>query len=175
MGNDKSKIKNIVYSAMAVALVTVATMIIRIPSPKMGYINFGDIMIFITAAILGEKIGFIAGGLGSAFADILGGYFIFAPATFIIKGIEGFIFAVLVKKDKEGRLKIQSIIFASILSALWMVLGYFIYEYLIFGIGTAYPNLPANLIQGGVSAAASIPILLAAEKSGIIFKLKINK
>ncbi|SKA94793.1 Uncharacterized membrane protein [Caloramator quimbayensis] len=175
MVNEKSKIKNIVYTAMAIALVTVATMIIRIPSPKMGYINFGDIMIFITAAILGRKIGFAAGGLGSAFADILGGYFIYAPATFIIKGIEGLILAMLVKKDKEGNLKSQSIVVASILSALWMVLGYFIYEYFMFGVGTAYPNVPANLIQGGVSAAVAIPILLAAEKSGIMFKLKINR
>lgn len=169
------KIKSIVYTSMAIALVTVATMIIRIPSPKMGYINFGDIMIFITAAILGKRIGFIAGGLGSAFADILGGYFIYAPATFVIKGLEGFIFALIVKRDKDGNLKAASITLSSIISALWMVMGYFIYEYFMFGIGTAYPNVPANMIQGIVSAAVSIPIILATVKSGITLKLKINR
>lgn len=169
------KIKNIVYTSLAVALVTVATMIIRIPSPKMGYINFGDIMIFITAAILGRKIGFVAGGLGSAIADILGGYFIYSPATFIIKGLEGLIFAFLIKKDANGNIKSASIFVASIVAGMWMVLGYFIYEYFMFGIGNAFPNVPANMIQAGVSAAAAIPIVLAAQKSGITLKLRIDR
>ena len=41
------------------------------------------------ALVFGWRIGGIAGGVGSALADALGGYFIWAPWTLIIKGIEG--------------------------------------------------------------------------------------
>jgi amino acid permease len=45
-----------------------------------------------------------------------------------------------------------------------MVLGYFIYEYILFGLGTALPSKPSNLLQGGVSAVAAVPIVLALKK-----------
>lgn len=169
-GQSENKLKNMTYTAMAIALVTVSTMVIRIPSPKEGYINFGDIMIFITAALLGKRNGFIAGGIGSAMADILSSYAIYAPGTFLIKGLEGFMFGLLIKKNSEGNINIFTAVIASIISAAWMAAGYFLYECLIYGIGTALPNIPANLLQGGISAAAALPILLAVKKAGFMFK-----
>ena len=64
-------LKKIVYTAMSIALVTVATMIIRIPTGE-GYVNFGDIFIFIIAALIGKRTAVIAGGVGSAIADLIG-------------------------------------------------------------------------------------------------------
>ena len=171
MDNTK-KLKALVYTSLCIAIVTLSTMIIRIPSPKNGYINFGDIMIFATAALIGKRTGFIAGGVGSALADILGGYIIYAPGTFIIKGIEGLIFALIVKKDSDDNINILSASIAALAASLWMVFGYFIYEYFIFGIGIALPDVPANLIQGIVSAAAVIPIIMAVKKSGLTIKIE---
>jgi uncharacterized membrane protein len=42
-----------------------------------------------------------------------------------------------------------------------MVLGYFLYESLTFGVTTAIPSIPGNLVQGGVSAFAAVPIIIA--------------
>lgn len=166
------KLKALVYTSLCIAIVTLATMIIRIPSPKNGYINFGDIMIFATAALIGKKTSFIAGGVGSALADILGGYIIYAPGTFIIKGIEGLIFALIIKRNNISNNNILSASIASVAASLWMVFGYFIYEYFIFGIGSAIPDVPGNLIQGLVSAAAVIPIIIAVKKSGLTIKIE---
>jgi Predicted membrane protein len=177
MNNSSSiKLKFIIYTGLSIAMVALATMAIKIPSIKGGYINFGDIMIFITAAFLGKTAGFLAGGIGSAMADILLTYTIYAPATFIIKGLEGLMCALLIgniNKAKPSRL-----IIAMAVSAAWMVFGYFMYEYKIgsllfanpdFGAVAAIANLLGNILQGAVSAAAALPFILTLRKTGISF------
>ena len=83
--------RDIITSAIFAAVVCAATLLIRIPVPATsGYINLGDSMVFISALLFGGKIGGISGGVGSALADILGGYGSWAPFTLIIKGAEGF-------------------------------------------------------------------------------------
>ena len=76
--------------ALLTALVAAATRVIQIPTPATkGYVNLGDGMIFVAALLFGGSIGGIAGGIGSALADILGGYANWALPTLIIKGLEG--------------------------------------------------------------------------------------
>jgi len=88
--------KRIAFIALSSALVFIATTIftVYIPATR-GYFNLGETMIYLTALTLGPTIASIAGGLGSALADIVLGYHIYAPATFIIKSIEGFIVGTL--------------------------------------------------------------------------------
>ncbi len=77
-----------------IALVAVSTMIVRVPIPQTtGYMNLGDSMVLLSASFFGPVGGFIAGGIGSALADILGGYPQWALWTLIIKGIEALLVA----------------------------------------------------------------------------------
>ncbi|WDC83893.1 ECF transporter S component [Caloramator sp. mosi_1] len=161
--NKNQKVSKIVTLAMAIALVTVCTMVIRIPSIK-GYTNFGDIMIFVVAAVFGRKYGFIAGGLGSMLADLLGGYFIYAPATLIIKGIEGFIFAIVYEKLNQET-TIATLI-AGLIAATEMMLGYFAFNYYMNGYASAIGSLiPGDLTQGLVSSIVAVPIVIAIKKT----------
>lgn len=162
------KLLFIVYAALSIALVILSTMVIRIPTIK-GYVNFGDTMIFVIAIVLGKKTGFLGGAFGSAIADILGGYAIYAPGTFIIKGLEGLICALLVWKGSDNKLNTSSLIISPVVAGLWMVLGYFIYEYILFGFGVAFPDIFTNLLQGGVSAVAAIPIVFTIRKMHFSF------
>lgn len=171
---ETSKVKIMVYTAMAIAMVTLSTLSIRIPTIK-GYVNFGDIMIFVSAILIGKRTGFIAGGVGSAIADLIGGYTIFAPGTFIIKGIEGFICGMLIKRNEDGRLNVPSVALSCVLSAAWMILGYFLYEYGVFGAPTAIAGVPANILQGGVSAVAVVPIVMALKKTNVSFNIENQK
>ena len=68
------------------SMVCVATMIIKIPSPMKGYLNIGDCIVLLCGWLLAPGYGFVAAGLGSALADMLSGYVVYAPATFLIKG-----------------------------------------------------------------------------------------
>ncbi|MCK5390341.1 MAG: ECF transporter S component, partial [Candidatus Thorarchaeota archaeon] len=88
--SGKNSAVNIALLAIMAALVTIMTLVIRIPYPgTSGYFNFGDTMVMLSGFLLGPIGGFFAGGVGSAVADVVGGYPHWAPFTFIIKGFEG--------------------------------------------------------------------------------------
>ena len=57
-------------TAVFMALTCVATMVVQIPIP-LGYAHLGDSVILICAFFFGPVVGALAGGIGSAMADIL--------------------------------------------------------------------------------------------------------
>ena len=79
-----SKTKVMIKMAIMIALIYLATFFIKIPSIN-GYTHLGDCMIFLSVLILGTKRGALAGGIGAALADYLGGYIIWVIPTFFIK------------------------------------------------------------------------------------------
>ena len=83
----KEKTRKLVTAALLAALTCVATMVIKIPSPLHGYLNLGDGVVLLAGWVLTPGYGFLAAGLGSALADLISGYLIYAPATFLIKGL----------------------------------------------------------------------------------------
>ena len=84
----KDNLKKHVITALFAALTFAATMAVRIPTPGTnGYIHPGDALVILSGVILGPSNGFLAAGIGSALADLLGGYFVYVPITFLIKGI----------------------------------------------------------------------------------------
>ena len=83
-----NNLKKLILAALFAALSCVATMSIRIPTPGTGgYIHPGDAIVILSGVILGPVWGFLAGGIGSALSDLIGGYFIYVPITFVIKGL----------------------------------------------------------------------------------------
>ena len=102
----KINTKRIVMTALFAALACVATMSIRIPTPGTnGYIHPGDAIVILSGIILGPVYGALAAGLGSAMSDLLGGYFIYVPITFIIKALiamlSGYAFKKISHKGKH--------------------------------------------------------------------------
>ncbi|MCD6410302.1 MAG: ECF transporter S component [Candidatus Verstraetearchaeota archaeon] len=84
--------RELALAAVFTALVCVATMSIQVYIPATrGYFNVGEVMVYTAALLLGARLGAVAGGVGSALADLLTGYVVYAPATLVIKGCEGFI------------------------------------------------------------------------------------
>jgi uncharacterized membrane protein len=147
-------------SLMAVmsALVTVGTLIIRIPNPMGGYFNVGDVMIFVAALTFTPLIGGVAGGLGSAIADIIG-FPVFAVPTLVIKGLEGLL-ASLIKSKKS----VFRDIIAVAVAGAEMVVGYFLVEYFMWGIGDALLELPANIAQVTIGGIVGIPVALVLRR-----------
>ncbi|MBO3840990.1 MAG: ECF transporter S component [Candidatus Brockarchaeota archaeon] len=91
-----SKARLVSSAALSTALVFMATASVSIYIPATrGYFNLGDSMIFLTALLFGPLVGFLAGGLGSMLSDLFLGYTVYAPATLIVKGVEGFLTAFL--------------------------------------------------------------------------------
>ncbi|EMT37995.1 Uncharacterized membrane protein [Thermoanaerobacter thermohydrosulfuricus] len=145
---EQNNVKKVVYGAFMMALVTIGTMVIQIPTPATkGYINVGDSFIFLSSALFGPAMGFVTGGIGSALADLLSGYAYWSPWTFIIKGIEGLIVGLMYKKYTKEYLKVVSLI----IGALWMVLGYYIAGGIMYGFKASLVDVPSNLVQGFAS------------------------
>jgi uncharacterized membrane protein len=168
--------KRISLLALFCALVVIATLVVRIPIPATGgYFNLGDTIIFIASILLGPVFGMIAGGVGSALADVIGGFFQYAPWTLVIKGIEGLVAGLLVRALRADPRTMPGtfLVFGSfIVAGVWMVAGYFGAEYVIFSLDWAPPlaELPFNLVQAGVSAIVGgilAPILVRAMKDRI--------
>ena len=94
-----NNLKKLILAALFAALSCVATMSIRIPTPgTSGYIHPGDAIVILSGIILGPVWGFLAGGIGSALSDLIGGYFIYVPITFVIKGLVALAAGLLYQK-----------------------------------------------------------------------------
>ncbi len=132
------------------ALICVLTIFPKLPVPiaNGGYIHLGDALIIVAAFILNPFYAAIAAGVGSALADLFSGYAIYIPATFIIKAVIALIASCLfvILKQKSKGLFVKNLLVAS-LAEIIMVLGYFLFEALLYGVGTAAFAVPFNIAQ----------------------------
>ena len=82
--------KRLAFTALFAALCAVSTVVIVIPLPN-GFFNTGDVFVLCSGWFLGPLYGPLAAAVGSALADIWCGFVLYAPTTFIIKGMDAFI------------------------------------------------------------------------------------
>lgn len=162
---NQNKTKKIVLSALLASLVCVATMLIKIPSPLKGYLNLGDCVVLLSGWVLSPVYGFLTAGIGSALADIFSGYIIYAPATFVIKGLMALV-AYFTCRVISGKLNnIISRIISGTLAEILMVGGYFVFEGFLYGFIPSLVNIPANAMQGVAGLILGILLVRIFEKS----------
>lgn len=159
------KTKKLVLAALLTALVCVATMIIKIPSPLKGYVNLGDCIVLVAGWLLSPVYGFLAAGLGSALADLFSGYVTYAPATFLIKGAMALIAHACFKLLHKGIGKLSSQLIGGVLAEIVMILGYFVFEGFLYGFGPSVVNIPANAVQGVAGIIIGTVLIKILEKT----------
>lgn len=158
--------KTITRMAILMALTTVMTMVVHIPTfGTNGYLNLGDMVVFLSAMMLGRKGGFIVGGLGSGLADMLLGYTHYAPITFIVKGLEGYIAGRLL----ETKLGQKTPIIATTIGGIWMAFGYYFAETFMYGAKAAIASIPGNLLQGIIGAITAVLLFAAIKKTKMVY------
>jgi uncharacterized membrane protein len=154
----------IASGAIFAALVCIVTVLFTIPIPATnGYFNLGESIIFIAALTFGPFVGSIAGG-GAAIADLILGFYVFAPGTLIIKTFEGLIVGVTNTRLKQRTSSATlSAALSIIIGGLEMTIGYFIYEQLVLGypIALALAEVPFNIFQVVVGLIVAVPIMHA--------------
>lgn len=163
----KTKTQKIVMAALLAALTCVATMIIKIPSPLKGYLNFGDCVVLISGWLLSPLYGFLAAGLGSGLADLISGYGVYVPITFVIKGVMALcaFYGFKVLENKTGNLPAR--IISGIVAEIVMILGYYVFEGILYGFGASLVNIPANAIQGVAGLVIGTILIKIFEKNKI--------
>ena len=138
----KRTAKQIAYGALAAALIMVATAVIKVPGPIAGYYHLGDGVLFVMAMLMGASTGALSAGVGSALADLMAGYGMYAPVTFVIKACMGYIAG----RFANGSILRRILVFT--LCELIMVAGYFAFEVVIIGFAAAGADVVLNMIQG---------------------------
>lgn len=161
-----NRTERLVMSALMVSLVLLGTFIFRIPVPMtQGYVHLGDAMIFLGIMILGKKNGSAAAALGSALADILGGFAFWAPWTFAIKFAMAYAAGTVIERSHNKR---RAVIPAMILGGIIMCAGYLVAERVMYGTwAAAFLELPWNIGQFASGIVISLLLNSAIRYSGI--------
>lgn len=172
--------QKMVLAALFAAFCCVATMVIKFTPPgTLGYIHLGDALVLLSGIVLGPIYGGLAAGIGSMMADILSGYAMWAPGTFLIKAIcallAGWLFRKFKVVRKNNSISLVKLIVITIIPELFMVGSYFLYGgFLMFAVtgehksilaalSSSMTGIPANLVQGLVGiiiACLLIPVFL---------------
>ncbi len=160
----KDYTKKVVMSSLFAAMICVVTAFVKVPMPLVGYVNLGDALVLCAGALLGP-MGVVSAVIGSAIADILVGYAVYAPATALIKGAMALIVWLFVKKNET--FNVIKFVISAVIAELVMVAGYFAYECLLYGEQTALVSVPYNLLQGALSLLCAVVIALVLKKTNM--------
>lgn len=164
MNSTTETTKKITINAMCIALTFVATAFINIRLPIMangGLIHLGNVPLFLAAIIFGKKTGAVAGAFGMGLFDLLSGWTAWAPFTFIIVGIMGYV----VGKIAEKKTTVWYIV-AVVAALIIKIVGYYIAEAIIYGNWAApATSIPGNVVQVVTAGVIVVPVAVALRKT----------
>ncbi len=151
----------VVVTGVLAGVIAVLTLVVRVPiAPTRGYIHLGDVGVYFAAFAFGPVIGLLAGGLGTALADILGGYAHWAPASFLFHGAQGLVAGYLAFKGTRGLH-----LLGWLAGAVIVVLGYFAVGAVLYGAGPALTEVPMNVIQVVAGGVIGLPLAMAIRRA----------
>jgi uncharacterized repeat protein (TIGR04002 family) len=158
MEKQHGKLKNMIYSATFAAIICVATMTLKYAGP-LGYYHSGDAFIYLAAVCLPFPYAPLAGAIGGSLADLISGYAMYIPATFIIKFIITLSFTA-----KNNKILCRRNLLALLAGAAVTIAGYYIAELIIQkgNFIAAGGTLYGNIAQSAVSSAIFVVLSFAA-------------
>lgn len=168
-------LRKMVLTALFTAMTCVATMLLQLQMPAtQGYVNIGDCFVLLGAWTLGPWYGAFAGGVGAALADLLSGYAHYVPGTLVIKGLMAVLAAAALARMAQKHATLGRLL-GGLAAELWMVLGYFLYAWLVLGKGlAAATSIPGNLLQGAVGIVSAFALATALRENNTMNRVKHN-
>ena len=159
--HSNQSVRRLTTAGVLAAAIVLLTTLVSIPMPGgLGYINLGDAGVLLAGVLLGGGWGALCAGVASALSDVLLGWGVYAPATFLIKGAVALIVGTLfVRTDKKIRYAFFYI------AALVVPIGYFFYESLLYGSAAALPNIPFNALQCIIGAVVAHVLTALLQKT----------
>lgn len=161
--------RQLVYAALGIALVFICTVFVNVRLPVAangGLIHLGNVPLFIIAILYGRWLGALAGGIGMALFDVVGGWFLWAPFTLIIVGLMGYTVGAICEKNQT----LTAYVLALVVACIIKVVGYYGAEAIIYGNWLIpMTSIPGNLVQIGVASVIVLPVVLKLRKHSAIF------
>ena len=153
----------VALAAVMIAVTTVFTMLIRVPIPAtQGYFNFSDVAIVFASLAFGPWVGLVAGGVGTALADVVGGYAQWAPLSLLAHGLEGLLIGLLVRRRTLPHMLVGWAAGSAVMIGL-----YYLGSALVLVGDWVVPlaEMPINLLQAAVGALVGIPLYFAVRRA----------
>lgn len=158
------KVKNMVITAMLIALVYLATNInIRLPISITGggLVHLGMAMSIFAAIVFGKIKGAISAGIGMTLFDILSDYFLWAPFTLVISILIGYTVGAIASRKNNILFYIIAVFAASIIK----VSGYYITEVILYhSFISPINSIPGNIMQMIVGGLVAVPLAVIIKK-----------
>jgi len=168
---SKSSTFNLILSAMLIALVFVATLLLNIKLPitaNGGLVHLGTGMLFIASIIFGPKKGALAGAIGMGLFDLVSAYTLWAPFTIVARGLQGYIVGKIAWSFGRKGNSIAFNLLATISSIPVMVAVYYICERVLYGSWIIpVASIPGNLVQNVVGIAVALPVCILLKKISV--------
>lgn len=165
------QVTKIVLAAIFISLVFVATYIgIPWPFASGGYMHLGTLVLLIIAIAFGKEYGALAGGIGMGLFDLLSPYAMWAPGTFVVRLLMGYIVGLIAfdnKQEQQGTSLVRNVI-AIIVGMAVMIPGYYLYEaFFLTTFNAAFASIPGNLVQFtlGAFSLLVVPIIIKAKSN----------
>ena len=163
---------DMVQVAFMAAIVYAATAMINVPVGLgfKGVVHLGDSMVFLAALLFGKKKAALAAAIGMSLFDLLSPYSIWAPYTFFIKGIMGYIAASIAYRGSYKGENIINNIFGFVIAGVWMIGAYYLAGVFIQHF---YTNVPLN--QALIIEVTHVPGDIAQVIVGIIIAIPVSE
>lgn len=159
---SKFSTKDLVETALLTTLVFVATAFINIRLPILssgGLVHLGNVILFAAAILFGKKKGAIAGAVGIAIFDLSSGWALWAPFTLVVRGIMGYIVGTIAYSNNKNGDNFLINILAVFVSGIWMIIGYYITEVILYGnLLAPVASIPGNITQLVVGLVLGLPL-----------------
>jgi len=157
------KIRDLVLSALFIALVYISTAYLRIPSPDItgaGQVHTGTAVVFVISVAFGPKMGAIS-SLGMVLFNLTWGLVPWAPINLISRPILAFIFGGIAHFGGARGEKMHLNILAAIAGGLWLVPAMYVGQVLVFGVPWVVPAafIPNNSLQIVLSLILGLPMI----------------
>ena len=145
---NKNVAKTVSLRALSLALVCLGTMVIQIPIP-LGYAHLGDAVILLVSVFWGPAVGGLAGGLGSALADLLTGYAQWVPTTLLTKALMGALIGWIAGGAGKSQIASVRTLLAAVAGILEMIAGYWIGGSILAGsMAAGAAQIPGLALKG---------------------------
>jgi uncharacterized membrane protein len=156
---------------MLIALVFVATLTLNIKLPikaNGGLVHLGTGMLFTASILFGSKKGAIAGAIGMGLFDVVSGWMLWAPITFVARGLQGYIVGKIAWSNGRKGNSIPFNLFAMIISVPFMIAVYYVGEAILYANWIApLASIPGDLVQNILGMIVAIPVCALLKKTPI--------
>ena len=170
LSTGTTKTKALVIHSLFIALTLVATMFINIRLPIMGnggLIHLGNVPLFVAALVFGKKTGAIAGAFGMALFDLISGWTLWAPFTFVIVGAMGYVAGLISEKMPGKKVLVYTV--AVVAALMIKVVGYYFTEVILYSSWVLpFGSIPGNVMQVAIAGIIVVPIVGRLKKNARI-------